>query len=1232
MKLSIRDNLVKSAGKEERKRVTGLNFDFAEKKLKETESEPSRDLVQKFITEQAGELPFKSEIIERINSLNIERERARYNKEEAFFVIAGSVLTTNSLEAAKARLEDIEEYVVRLELSAGNILKNFFSGIDINKSEDILKIVESYERFYSEVEREKRRVEDEEKNASSSGYKSNEVVHDFGDGWKVVYVPAAGEMEPYPYGSKNTSYDRILEGNKNGLCLGSSTSYYQDNSQGKIYSVRNPDNEPEVTIRILVNLLQEAKGKSNNPPSVDGASHADKWFKLQEDTLNYKSSFDYKNFPPYTKELANQLWENGRKIDFYTKGWVVSWYKNGLAELDEYTRELIEKKSPLIVWSGLGKKYKELAEPVIEHFANEFIQNNDGTIFGLNTARFEMYMLSHESWKTYKKNPLMVRAVQKLAKFNWGHFLKLGLFKINEYYDISKDLIKKSDLRSLINHKIIEDEKWKEECLAALDAEVQNKIDLNSIGVFFELYDILIGKNGSEYLLDRLFSYEKLLLKDLEKDYKIKQLFEYIYSRSENPRFNSLVKKLLESISLEEICDMIIGYNGYNEALSQKIEKEVLSLDNGKIDNKKIPSLINMACINAEWMAPLRVYIIKKISSMNEEEIENTFSLTPFRETPEGIFYDKTNPISMASAVRDFLDANTFATSRLGLIDEIDNTVRRSAAKFIEDIAKITVNNINNKISHENKSILNLNLEQIYEYSSLVNEDESDVEILYRTIGQVSSHDDYLYDKFLDFFIKSSDDVKTLLLDTACSANFGLLIRLVKQFLNENIDPDSVRVFSNYAKLNPRFFFEELDKAYLKYLFKDQNFIIAYVNYICYLANKDSKSVTSGHIEAHIYKIFSQDNNFKQITAPELFKCLAKNDNRSSMARTILYYGKDYIPKELIFEYIDSGISKIEENNELFIFIEDVFMNKSIHPEIYDYFIKKIILKIYSDIEENNNFNSAKQIFSKPNLLDDIIFVFSKTGDEKIAKIFERVSNNLSYLLVYNNQYIDNRSIIKKYISDAAKNYAIDIIKDAENTENKRYAIDSLLSSNIRYLTKEIIDPELTSIIFKFFRENIDIIKKSLNVIFTPFNLINLMENFLETFNLILDEVGPNDILNIFYVEIAMGLNSFHRTYSGLDKYKEKYLNIMRKIFNALKLKNLSPSKEDLKNNLSKVLFREAKGLDSLKYCANETIEYIIDGLYGTEDEESSKKITSLSRALRELGLIKEASQIIRLI
>jgi hypothetical protein len=55
MKLSIRDNLLKSAGKEERKRATGLNFDFAEKKLKETESEPSRDLVQKFIAEQAGD-------------------------------------------------------------------------------------------------------------------------------------------------------------------------------------------------------------------------------------------------------------------------------------------------------------------------------------------------------------------------------------------------------------------------------------------------------------------------------------------------------------------------------------------------------------------------------------------------------------------------------------------------------------------------------------------------------------------------------------------------------------------------------------------------------------------------------------------------------------------------------------------------------------------------------------------------------------------------------------------------------------------------------------------------------------------------------------------------------------------------------------------------------------------------------------------------------------------------
>jgi len=83
------------------------------------------------------------------------------------------------------------------------------------------------------------------------------VIHDFGDGFKIVYIPAFGEMEPYPFTkeeleedpSNRTSHDRIVEGNRMGVCLGKIMKLYQTNSDGKIYSLRNSNNDPCVTIR-----------------------------------------------------------------------------------------------------------------------------------------------------------------------------------------------------------------------------------------------------------------------------------------------------------------------------------------------------------------------------------------------------------------------------------------------------------------------------------------------------------------------------------------------------------------------------------------------------------------------------------------------------------------------------------------------------------------------------------------------------------------------------------------------------------------------------------------------------------------------------------------------------------------------------------------------------------------------------------------------------------------------
>jgi hypothetical protein len=264
-------------------------------------------------------------------------------------------------------------------------------------------------------------------------YKSNEVIYDFGDGWKVVYVPAAGEIEEFP-GIPNSSYDRVLEGNKNGLCLGGHNALYQSNDSGKIYSVRTPDNEPAVTIRITKKYLSEAKGKNNLTPSFEGALHTKKWLKSLED-IDFENSPDYKNFPPLDKEEALEEFLKD-PMGAYLDGWISSWYRKGVPEIDQDIDERIANNDGIIIRSGLAKKYKEAVEPVIEYYANIFLEEpiNIGV---RNPLFFGDYFNPpiHESWKTYKKNPIMVKAVRKFIKYRLKTASEFGIHTIPEYRD-----------------------------------------------------------------------------------------------------------------------------------------------------------------------------------------------------------------------------------------------------------------------------------------------------------------------------------------------------------------------------------------------------------------------------------------------------------------------------------------------------------------------------------------------------------------------------------------------------------------------------------------------------------------------------------------------------------------------------------------------------------------------------------------------------------------------------
>ena len=414
----------KIAGKAEAKKVTGLNFEEVRNKLISEGIEPTRDEITTRLLDESN-LVISNNQKDLILNLNLsESTRKRVNEIEAALIIIGAVLDGNNINGI---IETFNWYLETMELKPGSL------GISQADISNISAIKESFEKLYNKISEEKRASDKRAASSKGDSYLSNKVVYDFGDGWKVVYVPAAGEMESFP-GLIGTSHDRILEGNKNGLCLGSGSRYYQDNNSGKIYSIRDPENKPRVTIRINKNYLEEAKGKNNNPPDIEAAEKANAWFETVTN-LNYKNSGDYKNFPPLNLDIARESFLKN-KNNAYDDLWAPHWYGKGIEELDKDVDDNIKNLNPIIITAGFGKYpiFFEKIKPIVIHLCEKYINNKDkeskailfGSIYNPPT---------HEVFKTYKKLSQMRDAVEIFSKDedNYKHFFSIGLHEIKEY-------------------------------------------------------------------------------------------------------------------------------------------------------------------------------------------------------------------------------------------------------------------------------------------------------------------------------------------------------------------------------------------------------------------------------------------------------------------------------------------------------------------------------------------------------------------------------------------------------------------------------------------------------------------------------------------------------------------------------------------------------------------------------------------------------------------------------
>ena len=146
------------------------------------------------------------------------------------------------------------------------------------------------------------------------GYETNIVVHQFDDGWKVVYLPSNEDSFMVPWKEDSSlSHDRIQEGDNNGLCLGSGSKLYNDSQSGYIYSLRTPANKPVATIRTKADLINtkdfsneyvyfhEIREKNNKDLGIEASIYLDRFFK----SVNiWPSSYDSYIIDTNPKALA----------------------------------------------------------------------------------------------------------------------------------------------------------------------------------------------------------------------------------------------------------------------------------------------------------------------------------------------------------------------------------------------------------------------------------------------------------------------------------------------------------------------------------------------------------------------------------------------------------------------------------------------------------------------------------------------------------------------------------------------------------------------------------------------------------------------------------------------------------------------------------------------------------------------------------------------------------------
>lgn len=613
------------------------------------------------------------------------------------------------------------------------------------------------------------KMADEAEKASSEsgeygyGYLTNIVIHQFSDGWKIVYLPANTDSEMVPWKDKERlSHDRIQEGDNNGLCLGSASKLYNNNDSGLIYSLRDPSNKPIATIRTKADFREkndfsgkyvnfgEIRGKYNASVGIEASIYLSNFFQsVGIGEANY--SFMLKDVSE--KNLANII------------EYIKNPYKNNS---DEFMHMVPQAAEDIFSWiSFLNKKRSDKQEAekyktYLKHYdslievRNISFNDNNGLFFNtasieLDESRARKYILNicrkiiEAGNASFLKKELIHKFFSKgINSETFNKFYKNTLSKIPEYKRVLEILSK--------NHP--EDVYYAICQCSYLDIDyffeygfVSAKILLSggkeSLDAFFSpLYNSgsvffnRIKDFQEEYKNQNIIEYLERSFDQNEERFIEAKLFNYYFGnnskivKSKRKYINSTLEKHLalkekqadDSPFTPSIMEYILSQG--SRIVEQNLIDETLAYNVAKYIEKHINEQ------GGSWRFDdksfIKYILFKKISGYKNELFEFSDE-DAIEKTLDAIFKGIHNGTSIKEVSKkfiDFFDTNVFSLELISYIlipkltQRIDNILEEKSI-----VKQLILKKIFNIITNHLSRTFNLNLDNLINKTSISNEE-----------------------------------------------------------------------------------------------------------------------------------------------------------------------------------------------------------------------------------------------------------------------------------------------------------------------------------------------------------------------------------------------------------------------------------------------------------------------------------------------------------------------------